>query len=229
MKKGIVLGFSAAIVVVVLLVAGSSLGAYVRAQVEEREAGAIACHDSVTCSRSDWVMQVTNTGTGKAISAVAKAGGPKNAAIAGSARGKARGVYGVSKKGEGVYGLHSTSGNYGFLGSSNWGVHGDSISGIGVYGYSTSGWAVAGQSITGTGMYAISTSGNLIEGWDASPHERRFYVSNAGDVYVNEAIHLDQASLPSTPATGCVIWCDGTSLNVKFSNGVAKTIATNTP
>ena len=168
MTKRIIFGFSGAIVVVFLLLAGSSLGAYVRAQVEEREAGAIACHDSVSCSRSDWVMQVTNTGTGKAISAVTKGGGVNNAAISGGSRSHARGVYGVSKLGYGVYGKQSTTGDYGYLGGIGCGVYGQHSTsgnyaylgsdGCAVYAYSSSGKGVYGQTSSGEGVYGFSVS-----------------------------------------------------------------------
>ena len=249
MTKGIILGFSAAIVVVLLLLAGSSLGAYVRAQVEEREAGAIACHDSVSCSHSDWVMQVTNTGKGKAISAVAKKGGSSNSAISGGARGQARGVYGVSKLGEGVYGKNSTSGNFGYLGGSDYGVcgthnsgnygffgtpnegvYGQSGSGDGVVGYSYSGKGLYGYSYNGIGVYATSGSNSLIEAWDIEPTQNlRFRVDNDGNVYADKGIQLKEASVPSQPPSGqCVIWLDSSSgdLRIKFDDNTIKILAT---
>ena len=184
MKKGIILGFSGAIVVVVLLLAGSSVGAYVRAQVEEQEAGAIACGDSVSCSRTDQVVSVTNTGTGHGILGKTTSTKKTKAAVFGNATRKARGVYGKSRNGDGVYGLsangygvygkNSSSGNIGRLATSSSGVYGATGTGTGVYGISNSGIAVL----------AASHSGDLIRAYDTNPaQDLRFVVENDGDVY----------------------------------------------
>jgi len=191
MKKRIVLGFSAAIVVVVLLLVGSSLGAYVRAQVEKREAGAIACGDSVSCSRTDQVMKVVNTGTGHGILGKTTSTKTTKAAVIGNATKKARGVYGKSKNGVGVFGestssnaikgvtdssslgkagvrgKNSTSGNYGYLGSKAYGVYGYSNSGTGVYGkHSCGNWGSLGSAFEG--MYASSKTGAGVIGQSTS-------------------------------------------------------------
>jgi len=188
MKKGIVLGFSTAIVVVVLLLAGSSLGAYVRAQVEEREAGAITCGDSVSCSRTNWVMRVINTGTGHGILGKTASTKTTKAAVIGNATKKARGVYGKSNEGvgvfgeststhgikgvtssssstkAGVYGKNSTSGNYGYIGSSANGVFGYSSNNNGVHGESSSGAGVRGHGDTRYGVYGTTYTGSAVSG-----------------------------------------------------------------
>ena len=149
MTKRITLGFSAAIVAVVLLLVGSSLGAYVRAQVEEQEAGAIACGDSVKCSRTSWVMRVINTGTGHGIYGKADSSDGTKAAVFGNAADRARGVWGKSNTGIGVYGVSTTnSGIYGKTNSTN-------MEKAAVYGVSTG---------NARGVYGEhSASGN--EGW----------------------------------------------------------------
>ena len=237
MAKRITLSLIGVIVGLALLVVGSSLGAYVRAQVEEREAGAIACGDSVLCSRTDQVIKVINTGTGHGILGKTTSSKTTKAAVIGNATNKARGVYGKSNEGVGVFGestssngikgvsnsssstkaavygvatdaargvfgksnkghavygqstsgygvwgKQSNSGNYGYLGGTS-GVYGYSAGDNGMYGNSGSGIGVRGHSTTGTGVYAASQSGDLIEGWDNDPYDRRFRVTNAGDVY----------------------------------------------
>ena len=188
MINRIILGFSGAIVVVVLLLAGSSLGAYVRAQVEEQEAGAIACHDSVSCSRADWVMKVINTGTGYGIYGRTNSSKGAKAAVYGYAHNKARGVFGKSKNGDGVYGKSTNGfGVYGKTNSSDctkagvygegtglaFGVKGEHSTGNlgylgsssrGVYGYASGGNGVYGGSSTDTGVYGKSTDGTGVHG-----------------------------------------------------------------
>lgn len=100
-------------------------------------------------------------------------------------------AYGV--KGEsgniGVYG-YSAGNNVGVLGNSNangTGVSGSSNSGVGVYGSSSSGVGVYGSSSSGVGISGRSISGNPLEAWSLAsyPANRRFYVSNAGNVYAD--------------------------------------------
>ena len=137
-------------------------------------------------------------------------------------------VYGISTdNARGVYGKHSTSGDYGYLGTSGkgvygkstdgYGVHGDSTTGYGVYGYSGGGRGVYGSSGSGTGVYARSGSGDLIEAWDANPSNRRFRVTNAGDVYCDGSLYetgadfadMSPAVLGLEPADVLVIGPDG--------------------
>jgi hypothetical protein len=87
------------------------------------------------------------------------------------------GVHGENSSGRGVYGYGTGSG-----------VFGSNISATGnaVYGYNnSSGVGVKGESNTGVGVYAKSFSGNLIEAWDSNPSDRRFYVTNVGQVYAD--------------------------------------------
>ena len=99
-----------------------------------------------------------------------------------------QGVHGDSDDAEGVWGENSTSGNYGYLGSSSYGVYGYNSSGnfghlgssaYGVYGTSSSGYGVYGYAsnsgnATNYGGYfqAAGYSGRGVYG----------YASNSGDV-----------------------------------------------
>jgi len=58
--------------------------------------------------------------------------------------------------GKALYGKHDASGNYGYLGSSNYGVYGYSESGIGVTGGSTNNDGIYGGSINGRGVHGVS-------------------------------------------------------------------------
>jgi len=109
------------------------------------------------------------------------------------------GIYGYGPD-VGIYGESGDTGVQGF--GLNTGVRGESGY-IGVYGWSDgpTGIGVSGYAtnvgVEGTGYYGVqadghiafrgySNDGNLIELWDKSPsYNRRFYVSNAGDVYAD--------------------------------------------
>ena len=87
-----------------------------------------------------------------------------------------------SPENHGVYG--ETQGNWGWAS----GVYGKAFktNAIGVTGWNTGyGAGVYGYSEDGATMVAKTPYGNLIEAWDTSPNERRFYVSNGGDVYAD--------------------------------------------
>jgi hypothetical protein len=84
--------------------------------------------------------------------------------------GTGPGVYGESQSDEGVFGVQSGSGNYGYLGTSNYGAFGESVDQYGVRGisstsygiYATSGTSTAVRGIrTGGGDYAGRFSGNV--------------------------------------------------------------------
>jgi len=107
--------------------------------------------------------------------------------------GSGVGVSGTSSgPGTGVYGLNTTNGNYGRLGTNQYGVLGESSSGngvfgqssssIGVVGYSTSSVGVFGQSAGGgTGVQGISNSGNGVSGSNsATGNFGRLGTSNEG-------------------------------------------------
>ena len=63
--------------------------------------------------------------------------------------------------GYGVYSKHTSSGNYGYLGSSGYGSYGYSVTSRGVYGNSSSGYGVYGNSSSGDGVRGVhGVSGN---------------------------------------------------------------------
>ena len=113
------------------------------------------------------------------------------------------GVQGVASSvgGSGVYGENNSAASYawGVLGkadnaSCSYGIFGGGC--FGVSGYSGKGGGVLGQTNSGVGVYALSgsgvglrvegQSGNLIEAYSGPVLEnRRFYVSNAGNVYAD--------------------------------------------
>ena len=164
MTKRIILGFSGAIVVVLLLLAGSSLGAYSRADDGKDGTKAIACHDSMTCSLTDWAMKVVNTGTGHGILGKTYSSITTKAGVIGKGYTKARGVYGKSKKGVGVFGESTTShGIKGVTNSSNYdkaAVYGISTGNAhGVYGeHNSSGhYGILGSA--SVGVYGKHNSG----------------------------------------------------------------------
>jgi hypothetical protein len=64
-----------------------------------------------------------------------------------------------------VYGISSSSGNYGFLGSSTIGAYGNSESGYGVCGNSPDGFAVVGFTTNGYAIYGYSYSTNGMAGY----------------------------------------------------------------
>ena len=103
-----------------------------------------------------------------------QATGSQGYGVHGSASGySGRGVYGVASAaggsgvygsasasvGRGVYGENSSSGNYGYLGSSAFGVYGYGSSGYGVYGSSSSSYGVFGSS-SSYGVYGHNNNGN---------------------------------------------------------------------
>ena len=108
--------------------------------------------------------------------------------------------------GPGVYGESTAeiSGNHGVYGETqgDWGwasgVYGKSFksNAIGVTGWNTgSGSGVYGYSEKGVALVAKSPSGNLIEAWDTSPSDRRFYVANNGQVYADGSFSSRGADL----------------------------------
>jgi len=70
--------------------------------------------------------------------------------------------------GKALYGKHDASGNYGYLGSSIYGVYGYSESGIGVTGASTDNDGVYGGSIDGKGVHGLSANGKGVYGENLS-------------------------------------------------------------
>lgn len=120
------------------------------------------------------------------------------AALKGENTGHGDGVHGIA----GWYGTIGVYGESGFgigvkgqgeIGVSGQGSVGPGVEGrggpIGISGRSDSGAGVYGVSVNGIGVVANSESGNLIEAWDTSPSDRRFYVSNGGHVYADGAFH----------------------------------------
>jgi len=116
---------------------------------------------------------------------------------------EATGVYGRGNN-TGVEGFGSQTGVRGVSGVV--GVRGDgSPYGIGVYAISTyndavlatsqDGTAVFATSQNGTAVVAQSEAGSLIEAYDSNPYDRRFYVSNSGNVYADGAFSPGGADL----------------------------------
>jgi hypothetical protein len=113
--------------------------------------------------------------------------------------GRAYGVWGWhdSDDGAGVYGyannVHGVMGET--LGDWSWtsGVYGKAHHNHanGVTGWNTAGGpGVYAWSETGSAILAKSGTGNLIEAYDSDPSDnRRFYVSNSGEVYADGAFH----------------------------------------
>ncbi|MGA1841962.1 MAG: hypothetical protein ACMUIU_15190 [bacterium] len=90
------------------------------------------------------------------------------------------GVYGESTEGMGVWGKHTHS----------------SLTSPGVLGENTgSGCGVLGDGGSGAGVIARSTSGNPLEAYDRDPYNRRFYVSNSGQVYADGSFNSGGADL----------------------------------
>jgi len=81
-----------------------------------------------------------------------------------------------------VYGVATGTAGYGVWGTSY------STAGFGVYGWASSGTGVFGWSGSGVGVAATSLSGNPHEAYGAGG-DRRFYVSNSGEVYADGSFH----------------------------------------
>ena len=121
--------------------------------------------------------------------------------------GGAAGVFGHNGgTGPGVYGESTAevSGNHGVYGETqgNWGwasgVYGKAFKpqAIGVTGWNTSsGAGVYGYSEQGAAVVAKGPSGNLIEAWDTSPENLRFYVSNNGAVFADGRFNANGADI----------------------------------
>jgi hypothetical protein len=112
--------------------------------------------------------------TGTAIHAVSNgsgngilAEGGLNTGVVGKASGANSGVMGVAtgSGGLGVYGLQNSSGNYGVLGSVDYGVIGNASIKTGVHAVSTSGNGLLAESSSATAVYAQSSSGRAVQGF----------------------------------------------------------------
>jgi hypothetical protein len=197
----------------VLLVGIAGIGAYSAPRLEQVEGlYAISCGDSVSCSRTDWVMRVINTGSGHGIYGRSQTTKKNKAGVYGEASDAGIGVYGKGKTGIGVRGTStSESGVYGNSSSGN-GVYGltksDSIIRAGVYGNASgSASGIRGNSVNGCGGRFSSDNGDgiIIESagligvhinkagtkgcYIDGTEEDALYVENAGDngVYINGA------------------------------------------
>ena len=121
--------------------------------------------------------------------------------------GGAAGVFGHNGgTGPGVFGESTAevSGNHGVYGETqgNWGwasgVYGKAFKpqAIGVTGWNTSsGAGVYGYSEQGAAVVAKGPSANLIEAWDTSPENLRFYVRNDGAVYADGRFNAGGADI----------------------------------
>ncbi len=155
-------------------------------------------------------------GSGTLLSAISTGGGPNPAAVYGESNSNSgRGVFGKASatsgsnsgvRGEttstnggaiGVYGLaiSSSAAGSGVKGQNNgvdgygvWGQGGSGATGVLGQAHSATKHGVwAYNSGAGVALRAENDSGNIIEAWDMSPVNRRFYVSNAGDVVADAA------------------------------------------
>ena len=166
-------------IVLVLLMAGSGLGAYVYAQdgevgaddgAEVEKVGAIDCGDSVSCTNTDQVVSVTNIDktAGHGIKAQTSSITQSKAAVFGYADRRARGVFGKSKKGPGVYGK-SIDGYGGYF---------DSDGSSGIY---VAPAAVHGVHVESANLCGFRVDGALVSG---------LWVDNAllSGIYVNDCL-----------------------------------------
>lgn len=101
-----------------------------------------------------------------------------------SASGSAFGIYGYGPD-TGIYG---TGGDYGVYG------HADATNSIGVFGFGYGsgvrgntfyGVGVRGYAVQGVGLRGHSDDGDLIDAYDTSPWDRRFRVTNGGNVFID--------------------------------------------
>jgi hypothetical protein len=169
----------------------------------------------------NYVLSVTNTGTGDGIRAFSSAAEYNWAALYGVNDSSGSGVYGSSSSGSGVYGSSSSGvGVYGGVGTASgkspitgaavWGdsadrpgVFGTSNSAGGVGGWSTSGPGVSGISDSSTGVSGASNSGNGVEGASTSGNGVHGTSSSGVGVYGG----VGTASGKS-PITGAGVWGD---------------------
>ena len=83
--------------------------------------------------------------------------------------------------GEGVYGVHSSSGNYGYLGDDSKGVYGYSQSDSGIYGESSIGRGVYGEASASSGVnYGIYGKTNSTTGYAGYFEGAGYFSSNVG-------------------------------------------------
>jgi len=174
-------------------------------------------NSSMTVSVSGDVFAVHNSGSGDAINGYHTGSG--RGVYASSESGI--GVYGLSNSGvgvqgasggDGVRGKHGTSGltpsysrgvwgdassGYGVAGTSDnrAGVIGTSTTDDGIQGFSTSANGVYARSENGVGLNARSTNGNPIEAYGFDGGNRRFYVSNTGNVFADGSFNGGGADL----------------------------------
>jgi len=69
------------------------------------------------------------------------------------------GVRGATSEGQGVYGVHDMTGNYGYLGTGNYGAYGESSDNYGVRGISSTSYGMYATSASSTALRAIRTGG----------------------------------------------------------------------
>ena len=96
------------------------------------------------------------------------------------------GVYGWSNSSYGVYGRNNTSGNFGHLGSSSYGVYGENSNGNKGY-IGIAGGGVEGRSDSGFGVYGWSNSGYGVYGYSSSSYAGYF----SGNVYATGSMSAD--------------------------------------
>lgn len=114
------------------------------------------------------------------------------------------GVHGESSSGSGVFGRHATTGNYGLLGTSDYGVYG--YSGYsdkhGVYGWSTTGNGVTGWESTTGNTGHLGTTNYGVYG-ESSTHDGRGVYGKSSTGF---GVHGE-----SSTGYGVVGWSSGTS------------------
>jgi hypothetical protein len=151
---------------------------------------------SVTNAGSGDALNGYGLGTGRGVygSSTASAGvygvSSSSVGVLGSAPTGVRGVTGLPSGitplyDRGVWGDSTSS--YGVAGTSdtNSGVIGNSNSGIGVEAHSTNGRGLWARSENGVGLEARSINGNPLEVYGFDGGNRRFYVSNTGNVFAD--------------------------------------------
>jgi hypothetical protein len=143
-----------------------------------------------------------------------------------------------SGSGEAIEGVNSTSGNYGQLGTSGYGVYGRAVEagdtgvygwapssngGNGVLGISPFGTGVNGQSLNGYGVYAVATGDTGIglyakgsmygfaaffDGWIQGPVKIEGALEIRGGADLSEAFDIRAASPNVEPAAGMLVCID---------------------
>jgi len=170
-----------------------ALGLRPGAQVISEEYGEDAIYAEITASSGTGVVGEASATSGNTFGVRGlnrSSGGIGVYGWAGSGTsgtdGRPYGVFGYSNSGHGVYGMtlgdwSNISGVYGRAVMD----HANGVNGVNTVG----GYGVRAESNTGVALAAKSASGNIIEAWDTDPENRRWYVTNDGEVYADGNFH----------------------------------------